>query len=640
MFAPASISVLPQAQAQTCDETHRAVTDGSLTWGVKASFRKYVEGNIARGAITVKDDASRSGGSVVYPASASSITGDSKGVVRFGGTVNFTGHNGVLDLTLSDIAMHIYGSKAELTADYSSRKFEGMNSHEPGPIETGNDVVFASVNLNSAANFKSNSVNLAGTTTLTSSGVNVFGGFYEAGIQLDNTVGTLSLKDECGPAPEDTGGGSGGGSDTNFTGATDSGATEGIAGLVGTLNDTLVEVNGLIVNSGNIMDNSGRLYDRVMGGSGTSGAGTSDSGTTGSNTTDPNTTGNTDSNTNSTTGGGTNTTGGTTSGGNSTGGNTSASGTTGGTGGGNTAAAASTAGTTGAQSAGASDSSVCQAGDSVGITSAQAQWGVRTSFRNYIAGSIANGGWRLGGVQESGDTFIFSGDSGAVDPGSTSGTILFPGSINFYGHNGTLDTTFSNMEIQFAGNSGQLIVNTVSNDVDGNSKDYGRITLANLNFSSLNVSDSSASGTASTVLTGAGADAFGNFYPEGDPLDDITFEASLGGSASCAEGQGSGGASAGTGAGGGASTASELRASGGSTGTSGGNGTSGSVNDQIEFSEDSGADNAAGGNQFRIKDASVGGQAGISDSTIILLLLAAFVVAGTTVTSFGSRNPN
>lgn len=653
LFAPASVSVLPQAQAQTCDETHRAVSDGSLTWGVKESFRKYVTGNIARGEITVKDGANNSGGSIVYPASASSITGDSKGVVRFGGTVNFKGHDGILDLTLSDIAMRIDGSKAELTADYSSRKFEGMQAHEPGPIETGNDVVFATVNLNSAANFSANSVNLAGTTTLTSTGVEAFGGFYEAGTQLDNTVGTLSLKDECGPAPEDTGGGSGGGggSDTNFTGATDSGATEGIAGLVGTLNDTLVEVNGLIVNSGNIMDNSGRLYDRVMGtsgggtsNSGTSGTGNTNSGTSGSNSTGSNTSGNTDSNSNSTTtGGGNNSTGGTTSGGNSTGGNSTASGTTGGTGGGNAAAAASTAGASGAESAGASDSSVCQAGDSVGITSAQAQWGVRTSFRNYISGSIANGGWRLGGVQESGDTFIFSGDSGAVDPGSTSGTILFPGSINFYGHNGTLDTTFSNMEIQFSGNSGQLIVNTVSNDVDGNSKDYGRITLANLNFSSLNVSDSSASGTASTVLTGAGADAFGNFYPEGDALDDITFEASLGGSASCAEGQGSGGASAGTGAGGGASAASELRNSGGSASTSGGNsgnGTSGSVNDQIEFSEDSGADNASGGNQFSIKDASVGGASGISDSTIILLLLAAFVVAGTTVTSFGSRNPN
>ena len=109
---------------------------------------------------------------------------------------------------------------------------------------------------------------------------------------------------------------------------------------------------------------------------------------------------------------------------------------------------------------------------------------MRTSFRNYISGSIANGGWRLAGVQESGDTFVFSGDAGAVNPSSNSGTILFPGSMNFYGHSGTLDTTFSNMEIQFSGNSGQLIVNANSNDVEGNPKDYGRITLANLSFSS------------------------------------------------------------------------------------------------------------------------------------------------------------
>ena len=651
LFAPASVSVLPQAQAQTCDETHRAVSDGSLIWGVKESFRKYVVGNIARGEITVKDGATNSGGSIQYPASASSITGDSKGVIRFGGTVNFKGHNGILDLTLSDIAMRIDGSKAELTADYSSRKFEGMQAHEPGPIETGNDVVFATVNLNSAANFTSNSVNLAGTTTLTSTGVDAFGGFYESGTQLDNTVGTLSLKDECGPAPEDTGGGSGGGggSDTNFTGATDSGATEGIAGLMGTLNDTLVEVNGLIVNSGNIMDNSGRLYDRVTGGSGsgnsgsgTSGAGNTNSGTTGSNNSTTGTTGNSNSNSNSTnsnTTGGTDSTGGTASGGNST-----ASGNTGGATGGNAASGATASGNAGAESAGATDASVCQAGDSIGVTSAQAEWGVRTSFRNYIAGSIANGGWRLGGVEEGNDTFLFSGNAGAVNPSSNSGTVLFPGSINFYGHNGVLDTTFSNLEIQFSGNSGQLIATTTSNDVDGNSKDYGRINLAILSFSSLNVSDSSASGTASTTLTGAGADAFGNFYPEGDPLDDITFEASLGGDASCADGQGTGGASAGSGAGGGESAAAALRNSGGaSASASGGNGASGSngsVDDQIELGEGSNSADDNDGNQFRIKDASVGGQSGISDSTIILLLLAAFVVAGTTVTSFGSRNPN
>ena len=162
----------------------------------------------------------------------------------------------------------------------------------------------------------------------------------------------------------------------------------------------------------------------------------------------------------------------------------------------------------------------------------------------------------------------------------------------------------------------------------------------------MDLSDSSASGTASASLTGAGADAFGNFYPEGDPLDDISFTASLGGSAACADGQGTGGSTAGTGAGGGNSAAAELRNSGGTGGTGdtsgeSNSGSNGSVNDQLAFGDSAAADGQNNsGSQFRIKDASVGGASGISDSTIILLLLAAFVVAGTTVTSFGSRNPN
>src|SRR5699024_268767 len=74
LFTPASMTVLPQAQAQSCDETHRAVAAGSLNWGVKESFRNYVEGRIANGKITVTHDASRSGGSIKYPASASAST--------------------------------------------------------------------------------------------------------------------------------------------------------------------------------------------------------------------------------------------------------------------------------------------------------------------------------------------------------------------------------------------------------------------------------------------------------------------------------------------------------------------------------------------------------------------------------------
>src|SRR5699024_6286736 len=150
---------------------------------------------------------------------------------------------------------------ADLTVDYSSREFKGQNATTPGPVKTGNDVVLAKVALNSAPNFSASSVNLAGTTTLTQSGVEAFGGFYEAGDSLDNTAGVLSLTHECAPAAVDPGFAAGGGGGTSVTGATDSGATQGVPELVGVLNDTLIQANGLIVNSGNIIVNSGRLYD-------------------------------------------------------------------------------------------------------------------------------------------------------------------------------------------------------------------------------------------------------------------------------------------------------------------------------------------------------------------------------------------
>src|SRR5699024_11231371 len=141
-------------------------------------------------------------------------------------TLNCTGHYGLFNLTFTYIALRISGRSADLPLDYSSREFKGQNATTPGDLKTGNDVVLAKVALNTAPNFSASSVNLAGTTTLTQSGMEAFGGFYEAGDSLDNTAGVLSLTDECGPAPVDTGGTTGGGGDTNFTGATDSGATD------------------------------------------------------------------------------------------------------------------------------------------------------------------------------------------------------------------------------------------------------------------------------------------------------------------------------------------------------------------------------------------------------------------------------
>lgn len=65
------------------------------------------------------------------------------------------------------------------------------------------------------------------------------------------------------------------------------------------------------------------------------------------------------------------------------------------------------------------------------------------------------------------------------------------------------------------------------------------------------------------------------------------------------------------------------------------------MNDKLKLGDiDASADGDNSGNPFKIKGASVDGVSGISNSTLLLLLLAGFVVAGTTLTSFGRKNPN
>ena len=96
--------------------------------------------------------------------------------------------------------------------------------------------------------------------------------------------------------------------------------------------------------------------------------------------------------------------------------------------------------------------------------------GVRDSFRSYITGPVAKGSWELSDVGYEGGQFLFTGNSGAVDPAQKSGSVLFPGLLRFTGHGGVLDMRFSNLEIQFEGNSGTLIVDASSNSTEGDRK--------------------------------------------------------------------------------------------------------------------------------------------------------------------------
>ena len=80
-----------------------------LVWGVKASFRNYVEA--AEGSITVSDGAIKADdGTFVFTAKpggdlAIAPDGSASGAMHVHGTVTFEAHGGMLKSTLTDLAV-------------------------------------------------------------------------------------------------------------------------------------------------------------------------------------------------------------------------------------------------------------------------------------------------------------------------------------------------------------------------------------------------------------------------------------------------------------------------------------------------------------------------------------------------------
>ncbi|MDX2377500.1 HtaA domain-containing protein [Microbacterium sp. LRZ72] len=158
-------SVQPAAQP-TC--VANAVSGASLEWGVKESFRSYIDGSIANGSFSI----AWGGGSGAYS------TETDRGRVGYGGAATFTGHDGALDLTISAPRIQVNGSQASLIADVSSKNLDGSTYSRSG-------IVFATLAL-PAPTTSSGVLSWSGASaTLTAAGAEAFGGFYEAGTALD-----------------------------------------------------------------------------------------------------------------------------------------------------------------------------------------------------------------------------------------------------------------------------------------------------------------------------------------------------------------------------------------------------------------------------------------------------------------------
>ncbi|HEU5150214.1 MAG TPA: HtaA domain-containing protein [Iamia sp.] len=183
------------------------VVGGDLDWGVRQSFRTYITGPIAHGAIATTDGATvDTDGTFLFPAAGGTVDGEAVDAA-FAGTVRFTGHDGAgtpagvpaLDVRLSDVRVAIDGQDGTLVADVVSRGLED------GALTTYDDLAVADLDL---AGITPTPVGdglrwSAVPATLTEGGVPAFADFYPAGSALDPLTITLALSDEA-PTPDRT----------------------------------------------------------------------------------------------------------------------------------------------------------------------------------------------------------------------------------------------------------------------------------------------------------------------------------------------------------------------------------------------------------------------------------------------------
>ena len=164
------------------------------------------------------------------------------------------------------------------------------------------------------------------------------------------------------------------------------------------------------------------------------------------------------------------------------------------------------------------------------LTGGTLNWGIKESFRNYVSGPIAGGGWSTaGGASDSPSPFVFSGGTGTYDTDTHQTVVSFNGAVAFSGHGGQLDMSFTNPRVTInADGTGTVVVDAQSAPIGGAPVPYDDVTVATISGASPTITGATVSVTAPIVtLTDAGAPAFGGFYAAGTDLDALTFAATV-----------------------------------------------------------------------------------------------------------------
>jgi hypothetical protein len=162
------------------------------------------------------------------------------------------------------------------------------------------------------------------------------------------------------------------------------------------------------------------------------------------------------------------------------------------------------------------------------VRSWEMTWGFKESFRSYLSGTIARGGWETAGnIAYDTPYFSFYGSSGFLNREGDRGEITGFGRIDFTGHEEFLNQRISAPKFVIESPSrGAIYFAVIGDTQEGVSVDEASVRFAEVNIQRYSVDPGAgvwALVSAPVVLTEEGAAAFGT-YPAGEMLDSIDID--------------------------------------------------------------------------------------------------------------------
>ncbi|MGY3335974.1 hypothetical protein ACVW0K_002073 [Streptomyces filamentosus] len=165
-------------------------------------------------------------------------------------------------------------------------------------------------------------------------------------------------------------------------------------------------------------------------------------------------------------------------------------------------------------------------------------WGVKQSFRSYLAQPFAKG--RItpegGATQAAGNgVFTFADGTGTYDTAGHATATAFKGGVHFEAHEGALDIRISDVRLRTAGSAsptGEITADVVTKEKDGSFTTRDDVPFAALDMSGVRPGRGAGGAMVfkdiPAALTKDGAAAFAGFYKEGDALDAATLTVKAG----------------------------------------------------------------------------------------------------------------